>query len=328
MALFTDDFNRTDAASLGNGWTDAYFFPADGPADRFSILSNKARAQNTPATYEYAGALAPIDAALDWDISVDVTRQTWVPSCGIIARATAADNFYFLYIDATDWVIYKCIAGAIAQLSSGTQAVVWGLGVTKTLRFQIVGSTLKAWIAGTLVATITNTLISSPGTCGLFARVGNTADVRYENFSAESIGALSVNTVIAHELRALSNFNANVAHELLGIVLLDVDIASVASMDGWVESVVKVPHLLRAERNFDSSPAHQAQQSLISLVVDAVISHALRGQVQFDAVIAQEGKRYSDWTLESGLSDTWTKEAAPSDTWAKDGALADSWSKE
>jgi len=170
VPLTTDAFTRADAGSLGGGWTDAFFFPAEGPADYFSIASNRAAVSGVTGGPN-GGAKAPIAASENFDISVKVKRET-ASTCwmGIIARGTANNTFYYLILrgGSGDWVVRRIVAGTVNTVGSGSYT--WNNGAEVTLRFRGIGSKLQVFIEGTQQgANLTDANITGVGDCGLYA---------------------------------------------------------------------------------------------------------------------------------------------------------------
>ena len=182
-ATFSDNFNRADNVSLGNGWTDAYFFPDVGPEDHFSIVTNKAQGKGLTLLTQHSGALAPMDAFFDWDLSCDITHQAGLTvTSGLICRAQSANDFYWCMIFDGGIELRKRISGATTILTSTVLA--WPVGNTKSLRFTVIGSTLTCYISGVQQSTIVDTDLVGAGTCGMH-HFGQAADIStFDDFSA------------------------------------------------------------------------------------------------------------------------------------------------
>jgi len=300
-----------------------------------------AKAAATPPKYVWlAGvdlAAATKHAHFGWvveDGSGVVTHGTQVDSFNTAAGETYGIGVTAYTDGAQFFYVYSGTLSTMRRRNFNTGAS-WGSESTWTLSTALGGANwFSVAISLDSVMDHKHLILSAVGATTtrrlwmLFENIVETLDVDAVIPHACDVPKVFFPVVIAHDLRASSTFDGALAHELLGTVLLDTDIASVASMESWVENVFKVPHLLRAVSNFDSDIPHQGQRGLISLVVDAIISQELRSQVQFDTSIAHQCKRFSEWSLETALGDTWTKDGAIVDSWAKDGALADSWSKE
>ena len=197
----TDDFTRTDAATLDNGWTDGYYFPAEGSVDSFSILSNKARGTGSAGGPNTGAQWATPGTSINWDVSVDCTRTSGTPWAGVIARATANDTFYYLILrgGSGDWSLRKNVAGVVSVILTGLYT--WGATATVNVRLILTGSSLQVIMDGAQQgATQTDTAITAAGSCGMYfaSGAGNLAD--YDNFIAITPAITDTEFTVTHNL--------------------------------------------------------------------------------------------------------------------------------
>ena len=92
---------------------------------------------------------------------------------GLILRFVDNSNYYLLTLSDDSGVlpsnnlrIFKRVAGAFAQLGSSSD-ITWTRGTSKTIRFQVSGTTLTASVDGTQVMSTTDSAFAGPGGLGM-----------------------------------------------------------------------------------------------------------------------------------------------------------------
>jgi hypothetical protein len=109
--IASDDFNRTDATSLGTGWTDI----------GIDIVSNHAKAGDTGSdTYEYySGETWPDDQYSE--ATLGTTTASGVGTAyGVCCRATTNFNMYRLIGNASGWELGKFVNFSFSSLASSS----------------------------------------------------------------------------------------------------------------------------------------------------------------------------------------------------------------
>ena len=70
--------------------------------------------------------------------------------------------------------IFKRVAGAFTNIGS-TADIAWARGTSKTIRFQVQGTELTAYVDGGLVATATDSSITGVGVLGFGIQAGGSS---------------------------------------------------------------------------------------------------------------------------------------------------------
>jgi hypothetical protein len=174
---FLDDFNRVDSATLGVNWTNQFgAFQISGQQAFSSVTSGQ------------ASNLATVNGSLETDVVIqaEVTlTATGNPFAGLVARYSGPGlaNMYWAGLirsGATTFAqIYVNINGVWTNLSSAVVNVSSG-----TLRFEVVGTSLRLFLDDVLVTSAINSSITGPGLVGLWASPGNFIDDF--NFTAQA----------------------------------------------------------------------------------------------------------------------------------------------
>lgn len=182
---FTDDFNRADNATPGNGWT-----VVNG---LWPIVSNQLKDNNTSTSAFVAQGST---AANSNDQFAQVTMVTLVASVGVLARITDAANGYYAFRRATGTTmsLYKFpVGGSLATFgTAATYTQVAG----DVLRIECEGTTIRGYVNGTLLCTATDSSIDGSAGHGVGIRVGaNASGMLFDDFSAGTISSSSGVTV-------------------------------------------------------------------------------------------------------------------------------------
>jgi hypothetical protein len=135
-ANVSDSFDRTNSTNLGSNWNE---YLTD-----FEINGNQLR--NIDAASQEAHWTRSIGA--DQDVSADCKVTVSGSSCGVMARWSNADNFYYVRLDAGmgDVALFKKVNGAYTKLAVATRPI--GYNTYYRLRLVIKGSTINVYFAG------------------------------------------------------------------------------------------------------------------------------------------------------------------------------------
>jgi hypothetical protein len=169
---FSDNFNRPDNPFLGAGWIEN--------VGDFSVGTTMAVA-NTGLNVATLDGVAKADVSVQADVSVASGQFA-----GLVARYTGAGdkNMYFGTLNgvgnAIQGQIWRNVHGAWTMIGNGV-----ALSGTGTLRFVVVGPSLKLFLDNTLVAFANDTSLTAPGSVGVRTGAGVTLD----NFSAAVVNA-------------------------------------------------------------------------------------------------------------------------------------------
>jgi Matrixin/HYDIN/CFA65/VesB-like, Ig-like domain/Bacterial pre-peptidase C-terminal domain len=183
---FADDFNRTSSTVLGPAWTER--------VGDLAVSAGGLRSNTSTVSLATVNGVNQANVVLAADMNLGT--GTAVRSMGLVARysGTGDGNWYLANLRMTGGryrvEIWKQLGGVQSLLS--WSYVSSGLG---NLRFEVVGSSLKAFWNGTLVAAAADAQLSSGG---IGVRSNFVSGVRLDNFSASApIGSLQTVTADA-----------------------------------------------------------------------------------------------------------------------------------
>jgi hypothetical protein len=173
MAIYSDNFNRSDSNTVGANWTEV--------ADDWSIKSNQlAPGLTTTGVIIYNLPLNTIDHYAEVAMSIASTT-----SMGVFARSDlAANSYYLLRSNGTSWNLFTNIAGSFTSIGSYAATLVNG----DVARIQCIGSTIKAFINGVERISVTDTAITTGSYAGVRSTQSSTA--RYDNFTTADAGPI------------------------------------------------------------------------------------------------------------------------------------------
>lgn len=163
---FGDDFTAVNGSVLGDAWIQA--------VGSFTVQGNALLAGGAPINL--AGLSAPTRDAY---LQADVTLAAGDSHAGLIARYSGAgdQNFYVGLLTRVGGSlfaqIYRNVNGTFTILDSEVVAV-----STATLRFEVVGNSLRLFVNGVLTAHATDSAIAGPGLTGIRSSAG----VSYDHF--------------------------------------------------------------------------------------------------------------------------------------------------
>jgi hypothetical protein len=173
VVSFSDDFNRPDSTDLGAGWVEV--------SGDWSIISNRLSSGNAGGTVilRAAGTLATSDH------SVQVTiAATAAVSHGVWARGnTNITSGYLLRNDGSSWNIFSVVGGSFTSIGSYAAAAV----ASDVVKLQVVGTSIKGYINGTLRISVTDTAVTTGTSVGI--RAESTSSLRFDDFTAADVTA-------------------------------------------------------------------------------------------------------------------------------------------
>jgi hypothetical protein len=181
-----DDFNRSDSATLGANWT--------GQAGSLGIRSNQAAANGTGvglATY-IGTTLANVA------VQADITLSPGSSTAGLVARYAGTGDGNGRMYDGRVVLSGGIYTAMIEYVSGGvfnrlaTKKLI-GFSGTGTIRFEVVGNSLKLFVNGVLQLAVRSSGITGAGLAGIRGRNGSVnTPTTFDNFSAQSITAKAV----------------------------------------------------------------------------------------------------------------------------------------
>jgi len=209
-SLVYDEFGRTDTdtwtvADSGQTWTNS------GTAADYDVLSGYGRHINPSAAAAHHSTTANTEA--DSDIYCTLTTAATSTGAsqfaGILARYADANNLYHARVEFTtanvvNLTVRKRVASVETQIATFTSAITHSAAQEVRVRFQVVGTALKAkiWLASApepdpWAIDTTDSALSAAGSVGVKSErnTGNTnanAEFRFDNFEMVNPQVLSV----------------------------------------------------------------------------------------------------------------------------------------
>ena len=167
-----DDFNRADNASLGANWT------AVIGTNPYDVFSNTARCNGASA--ENASIYTPFTPSNDQWAEATVAAQSNDAYIGPIVRGST-NNYYIFYGDPNNRAIYRLVSGTATNLASSAS----GFAINDVLRLEVEGTTLRAYINGSLWTSLTDSSLAS-GNAGI-GTWSNNNQGHLDNFTAANL---------------------------------------------------------------------------------------------------------------------------------------------
>ncbi|TAK08179.1 MAG: DUF4091 domain-containing protein [Candidatus Manganitrophaceae bacterium] len=171
---FVDSFDRASDGNLGANWSE--YLPD------FEINGNQVR--NVDAAGQEArwtGSIGP-----DQDVSADCKVTATGNSCGVMARWSDANNFYYLRLDPGlgNVVLFKKVNGVYTSL--GTAARPLAYDTFYRLRLVVKGNTLNAYFAAETAPAITlnDSSLSGGSYAGIRSYAAAAFATFFDNFKA------------------------------------------------------------------------------------------------------------------------------------------------
>lgn len=171
MATITESFNKADSTTLGPDltWTEIQ--------GDLQVVSNRVRCVSTGTG---CGARADSDlASADHYAQVAIRVNATVGHGGgpfVRKDSSATITFYMLWIDYNGvyrYTFYKCVSGTLTAIGATTNLGSYALG--DVFKLSVSGTTLSGYQNGSLLATRTDSSISSGTRCGVRLYAGGGA---------------------------------------------------------------------------------------------------------------------------------------------------------
>lgn len=185
MALITDNFTRADSAtSLGSsseGWSWAVNSGTGGI--KINLGSNK----SSTATLLRARAEIDLGSSDNWAQAVYAHGAANAANqFGVCVRFDSASDTCYQFSmreDGLNTRIFKVVAGTQTALTTATTTA---LAVGDVIRLEAIGTTINAYRNGTLIATVTDSTITTGKRAGVYAvqSSGLVDNVQFDNFQA------------------------------------------------------------------------------------------------------------------------------------------------
>lgn len=180
VASFTESFNTADSDILGpdNTWTEV--------SGDWDIVSNEAELQTTGAN-----STARCETTLDSNNhSVTATMgDIGDTNCGVVLRfSSSAETGYIVYwvISTTRLVVGKVVAGTFSEI--GDSGVI-SPGAITTIKGEVIGTTIRGYINGTLYVTQTNSDITTGSLVGIYGQASSSPLPAFDSISASVAGS-------------------------------------------------------------------------------------------------------------------------------------------
>ena len=144
----TDNFNRADSTTLGtmsdgvHSWNEI--------SAGLEIVTNKLKSIGE----DNAAIVTESHSETDYYVQAIIADAGKDP--GVIARCTDFNNFYLWQSNNGSWGLYKKVAGSFTLINNWA-----GSSGTFTARLEVEGTTLRAYVDGSLKLTETDTALTS-----------------------------------------------------------------------------------------------------------------------------------------------------------------------
>lgn len=178
--LFSDNFNRADGDSLGSDWAER--------GDDFDIASNQVVAGTTTSQIGHFYHATAAYGTPDYAVQADYAGNVAGDFGGLLGRRTngAGVEFtgYAVFINRTDGdvYIYKRTTGFFNL--NIFPAAFTGAGTPRTLRLEMEGSAIRAYVNGGAAGSTSDGGITAVGDSG-----GTNYGTSWDNWLVESFGA-------------------------------------------------------------------------------------------------------------------------------------------
>src|SRR5579884_2507793 len=171
--LFSDSFNRTNSTNLGANWNE--YLPD------LEIYGNQVRNVNTgDKEAQWTQSIGP-----NQDVSADCMLTTSGNSCGVMARWSDANNFYYTRLDVGQGniVLFKKVAGTYTVLARATRTLAYN--TFYRLRLVVQGSVLSVYFAGetTPAMMLNDTALTAGNYAGIRSYASAVATTWFDNFN-------------------------------------------------------------------------------------------------------------------------------------------------
>jgi hypothetical protein len=182
VGLFADNFNRGPSTSLGPNWTNR--------VGTFGINSaNQATTTGTGLNLSTANTVAVTNVSEQVDFTLTANSY----NAGLVARYTGngdgSGHMYLGRVLLSAGVYTAQIEVAIGGVFTviGSAAKLPGFSGSGTLRFDVVGNSLKLYVNGVLELAVNNNSITGAGLFGMRGRGTAALPTTFDNFSAVTV---------------------------------------------------------------------------------------------------------------------------------------------
>ncbi|MDC4223931.1 MAG: DUF4091 domain-containing protein [Candidatus Manganitrophus sp.] len=169
---FSDSFDRANATALGSNWNE---YMVD-----FEVSGNLVR--NVDTASQEAHSTQSVGA--DQDVSADCRVTASGNSCGVMARWSAAGNFYYARLDpgVGNIVLFKKVNGVYTALGTATRTLAYN--TFYRLRLVVKGSAIRIYFAGetTPAINLTDTSLSTGNYAGIRSHAASAFATAFDNF--------------------------------------------------------------------------------------------------------------------------------------------------
>lgn len=186
---FSDNFNRTNSTTIGNGWTEV--------SGDFSILSNELISTLADDSILTQDTTTPSSA--DYIVGADIRHTQVASSDGwgcILGRYADANNYYLVQVGRgtggdQGFQLYKKVTGSYTLLASYSFVPV--NGQTYHLELEMNGTTIKGHLDGTQRIAVVDSAHTTAGKTAI--RKGGIVDTTFwDNFNFTILAATTTST--------------------------------------------------------------------------------------------------------------------------------------
>jgi hypothetical protein len=173
VTSFSDNFDRADSTSLGAGWVEV--------SGDWSIVSNRLSSGAAGGTIilRASGAMASNDHYVQATIAA-----TTAASHGVWCRGNSNITSGYLWRnDGSSWNLFSVVGGSFTVIGTYAVAAVAG----DVAKLQAVGSTITAYVNGTLRVSVTDTNVPTGTSVGIRSESVNA--LRFDDFTAADVTA-------------------------------------------------------------------------------------------------------------------------------------------
>lgn len=162
------DAHTPTGANAGTGWTEEE--QTGSPVMRVLAANDYVSSSATVADVRNLYTLQPDPVTADIDVQFEMTEVTFgadVRALYLVARFVDAANYYgaltYRANAAADKKIFKRIGGTPTELASGDA----GLAVGDVIKFELRGTTLKLYVDGVEILSVTDSALTAAGKAGV-----------------------------------------------------------------------------------------------------------------------------------------------------------------
>ena len=154
--LFSDGFNRGNAANLGAQWTNL--------SGAVGIVSNQAKAANVGTNLAVRHGIVFKDVKLEAAVTV---LNTGFSEAGLVARAVNATNYYYAALEGNNGSFSVAIYKVVNNVKTRIGAAASVGAATGKLRFEAVGNSLKLFFNDVVQVNVLDNTYLAAGLAGL-----------------------------------------------------------------------------------------------------------------------------------------------------------------